>query len=154
MRRFAGNGSAPVGADKTMFNLHAATTVRPRINFLTLGCAATPADLAGLFHVQRTTTKGTGGTEVTAVPCSHPGELASLATYTPGEGVAFGAEPTYTAGAIFLAIPLHQRNTFSWYCNAPGQEFVAPATANNGIGVKASTNGGTAIHMTSVLWLE
>jgi hypothetical protein len=47
-------------------------------------------------------------------------------------------EPTFTAAAILLNIPLNQRATFRWVA-APGGELVMPATAANGFGIETDT---------------
>jgi hypothetical protein len=63
-------------------------------------------------------------------------------------------EPTYTAGAILLNIPLNQRATFRWVA-APGGELVFPATASNGAGIETDTiSTGTPVITATVHVLE
>jgi hypothetical protein len=106
------------------------TTMQPYIFFLDLGSAATPADNALTFAVQRCTALGTS-TSFTPPPTS-PVNIPSNATV----GITCTAEPTYTAGKVLLQIAINQRSTHPIYFNedAPLQ---MPATANNGLGIYA-----------------
>jgi hypothetical protein len=132
-RRYTGNGSAASGANKTCLNLISASTIRPALYDIVIGCVATPADSSVKWHVQRTTAVGTEGSGFTPVALD-PGDPSSLADYA----VAHSSEPTYTANAVLLQISMNQRNTFRWVA-APGGELIAPATANNGLGCKTSS---------------
>jgi hypothetical protein len=105
---------------------------RGRIYDLIMGSEATPADAALLWTVQRYTAAGTN-TAVTPQKLD-PADAAFL-----GEaGENHTVEPTYTAGAIVLNIPLNQRATFRWVA-APGGELVYPATTANGFGIQTDT---------------
>lgn len=148
-RKYSGNGAAAVGTNKTILTLISATTVRPKLYDLVIGCGATPADLATIFHLERFTAAGTEGSGFTPLAID-PGDPASLADY--GVGV-FAAEPTYTGSAVLLKLSLNQRATFRWVA-APGSEFVAPASAANGLGLQAQSSGGTATHEVSMLHEE
>ena len=148
-KRYTGNANVAVGTDKTILTLISATTVRPRLVDVLIACGATPADLATLFYLQRFTAAGTEGSGLVPAPLD-PDDPAALADF--GVGV-FGAEPTYTAAKILLAIALNQRATFRWVAS-PGFELVAPATAANGIGCKSSASGGTAAHAVTMLFEE
>ena len=148
-KRYAGNANVAVGTDKTLLTMISAATVRPRLVDVLVGCAATPADLATLFYLQRFTAPGTEGSGLVPAPLD-PDDPAALADF--GVGV-FAAEPTYTAATILLSIALNQRATFRWVA-APGCELVAPATADNGIGCKSSASGGTAAHAVSMIFEE
>lgn len=149
-RRYSGQGAAAVGTDKTILTLFGATTIRPRIYDVIIGCGATPADLATKFLLNRLTALGTEGSGFTPVALD-PGDPASLADCGVG---TFSVEPTYTASAIVLGvISLNQRATFRWVAS-PGGELVIPATANNGIGLKTNASGGTAVHEGLFHWEE
>ena len=155
-RTYPGQGQDDVHAtdDKSLWNLHATTATRPSLAHILIGCSATPAESAADFEVRRTTTKGTGGTEVTAVKALDPSEPASVGSYTPA---AFSVEPTYTVGngELLYDWPMYQRNTVVWYANSEKFEFKCPATASNGIGLRSiESNAGTAIHRSSFLWRE
>jgi hypothetical protein len=107
---------------------------RIKIYDLDFGSEATPADVAILWQLQRSTTAGTWSTAVTV------GQSTST------------TDPTLTANALPLTIPLNQRASFRWVA-APGSEIVIPATASNGIAVRTPTlNGGTpAISITALI---
>src|SRR5690348_2288983 len=90
---------------------------RAKIYDVILGSEATPADAALLFTFRRCTAAGTN-TSVTPQPLD-PADFAT--EFDAGEN--HSAEPTYTAGAILLNIPLNQRATFRWVA-APGGELV------------------------------
>lgn len=149
MGRYSGVGAVVVGTDKTLLTLISATTVRPKLYDLVIGCGATPADLATIFHLERFTAVGTEGSGFTPLALD-PADPAALADY--GVGV-FAAEPTYTGGAVLMKLALNQRATFRFVA-APGSELVAPATANNGIGLQAQSSGGTASHDVTMLHEE
>ena len=59
-----------------------------------------------------------------------PADVAAVAT----AGVTHSAEPTYTAGGALTNQNINQRFKYRWVA-APGYEFMAPATAANGIGL-------------------
>lgn len=105
------------------------------------GSEATPADNAFRYIVQRCTALGTS----TAVT-SQPLDPADAATESDA-GENHTIEPTYTAGAILLAVGLNQRATFRWVAS-PGGELVYPATASNGLGVQTPTSSAVAITST------
>jgi len=148
-RRYSGNGAAAVGTNKTILTLISATTIRPKLYDLLVASGATPADLATIFHLERFTAVGTEGSGFTPLALD-AGDPASLADY--GVGV-FSVEPTYTANAVLVKLALNQRATFRWVA-APGSELVAPASANNGIGLQAQSSGGTASHDATMLHEE
>lgn len=97
-----------------------------------IGSEATPADAALLWTFRRCTAAGTS-TSVTPLNL----DPASAATEADA-GENHTVEPTFTAGAILLNIPLNQRATFRWVA-APGGELVMPATAANGFGIETDT---------------
>ena len=131
-----------VGTDKTVLTLISATPIRPELIEFFLSCNATPADLSTLFHLERFTAVGTEGSGFTPHAID-PISPAADADY--GVGV-FSAEPTYTANAILWSKAFNQRNTLRWAAVAPGAGFIAPATANNGLGLQSQASGGTAGH--------
>lgn len=146
-RRFSIVGTAPVAsATKSLLALISSANSRPRIADILWGSSATPADNAIEWILQRFTAAGTG-TSVTPQGLD-PADPAGNAT---GKN-ALSAEPTYTAGAIMIDIPMNQRSTQRWVA-APGYEIVCPATAANGLGwqpVHASFTG----NVTSTIFFE
>jgi hypothetical protein len=124
---------------KTLLGLTATSGVRPRIADIMWGSAATPADNAIEWLLQRYTAAGTS-TSVTPTALD-PADPTATAT----AGQNHTVEPTYTSGAVLLDVPMNQRSTQRWVAS-PGYEFVCPATAANGAGwqpVHASFTGNT-----------
>ena len=123
----------------TTASLGSATSdvTRPRrlkVYDIMFGSEATPADAAILWTIQRCTAAGTS-TGVTPQNL----DLADATTeYDAGENHTI--EPTYTASAILLNVPLNQRATFRWVA-APGGELVmpAPAATASGFGIQTDT---------------
>lgn len=105
---------------------------RGKVYDVMFGSEATPADAAILWTMRRYTAAGTS-TAVTPVSLD-PADAAFLGQ----AGENHTVEPTYTAGAILLNIPLNQRATFRWVA-APGGEIVYPATTANGVGIETDT---------------
>ena len=105
---------------------------RCRVYDLMVGSEATPADAAILWTVRRCSAAGTS----TGVTPQNLDPASSTTEFDAGENHTI--EPTYTAGAIMLNIPLNQRATFRWVA-APGGEIVIPASASNGVGIETDT---------------
>jgi hypothetical protein len=130
MRRYSTYGhQAVTSPTDSVLGVTSAATIRPAIYDLILGSLATPADNAIQVLAQRYTAAGTGDS-VTPVALDS-GDPASLAASSVNHTV----EPTYTANAILLDIPLNQRSTQRWVAS-PGGELKMPATAANGIGIQ------------------
>ena len=120
-----------------------ADATRPRrgkIYDIMFGSEATPADNVFLWQLQRCTTAGTA-TGVTPQALD-PDDAATEADAAEIHTV----DPTLTAGAMLLTIPLNQRASYRWVA-APGGELVYPATASNGIAVRTPTS--TAVVVTA-----
>jgi hypothetical protein len=128
-----------------------ADATRPRraqVYDIILGSEATPADAGLLWTVRRCTAAGTS----TGVTPQNLDPADATTEYDAGENHTI--EPTYTAGAILLNIPLNQRATFRWVA-APGGELVFPATASNGAGIETDTiSTGTPVITATVHVLE
>lgn len=105
---------------------------RLRVYDFMCGSEATPADAAILWTVRRCSAAGTS----TSVTPQNLDPADATTEYDAGENHTI--EPTLTAAAILLNIPLNQRATFRWVA-APGGELVFPATAANGFGVETDT---------------
>ena len=125
---YSTDGNQAAAADTSILGLESASTIRPRLYFVTIGSAATPADQAYNMQVNRFTAPGTT-TGVTPRPLD-PVDVASKAT---GHENHTG-EPTKTAGLVLLSFGwnLTHGNPYRW--TAPeGGELIAPATASNGL---------------------
>ncbi len=105
---------------------------RLRVFDAIFGSEATPADAAILWTFQRCSAAGTS----TGVTPQNLDPASSTTEYDAGENHTI--EPTYTASAILLNVPLNQRATFRWVA-APGAEWVMPQTASNGFGIQTDT---------------
>ena len=110
-----------------------------------IGSEGTPADNIFLWVFQRCTTAGTATAVVPQPldPANSATELDAAENHT--------IEPTYTAAAFMMQLPLNQRATFRWQAN-PNGEFITPATASNGIGVQTPTS--TALAITAQLFVD
>jgi hypothetical protein len=145
-RRYSVSGTDTNTAATTQLELRSATTIRPKIYDLVLSSVATPADNAGEYFLQRTTT---GGTSTAVTPQAlDPGDPAALAA----GAVNHSAEPTYTSNAIMLRVSTNQRATFRWVA-APNGEIVLPAAAN-GVGILSNAIGGSAVAMDYMMHYE
>ena len=125
-----------------------ADATRPRrgkIYDLILGSEAAAADNPFLYTLQRCTAAGTS-TAVTPQPL----DPADAATESDA-GENHTVEPTYTANAILLNIPLNQRATFRWQQD-PAYGLVYPATAANGFGLQ--TDVGSTVLITATMHYE
>lgn len=130
MRPYAISGTRAVASPtQTLLSLISTAAIRPMIFEILFGSAATPADNALEWLLQRFTAAGTS-TAVTPQAID-PGDPAATAT----AGKNHTVEPTYTAGAVLLDIPLNQRSTQRWVASPRG-ELILPPTAANGLGLQ------------------
>lgn len=116
---------------------------RGKLFDLMFGSEATPADNVFLWQVQRCTTAGTA-TGVTPFALD-PADAATEADAAENHTV----DPTLTANAILLSIPLNQRASYRWVA-APGSELVYPATASNGLAIRTPTATAVVISATAL----
>ena len=147
MARYAVEMNRTASTSLSVGNITADAT-RPRrgkLFDLMFGSEATPADNVFLWQVQRCTTAGTA-TGITPSPL----DPADAATECDA-GENHTVDPTLTAGAILLSIPLNQRASYRWVA-APGSELVYPATASNGLAVRTPT--ATAVAVTGTVLFE
>lgn len=99
------------------------------------GTNGTPADNNLEVDVSRMTADGTG-TSATSLPLD-PADAAALSTCK----VNYTAEPTVTAASAIADLPTNQRASYRWVA-FPGGEIVWPATANNGLVIRAKSPSG------------
>jgi len=142
MAKFAADFQRTAGAAVSLGSIGAVSTTQARrgkIYDILFGSEAVPADAGLLWQFNRYTAAGTS-TAVTPQALD-PADAAFLGQ----AGENHTVEPTYTANAILLNVPLNQRATFRWVA-APGGELVYPATTANGIGVRTPTiSSGTPV---------
>lgn len=148
-RAYSVSGPSATGtANKTAAGIVGAT-VRPRIYEFTVGTKTDPntTDQQLEFAVQRFTAAGTS-TAFTPLPVD-PGDTASVTS----AGITHSAEPTYTAAGVLFGMTQNQRAVFRWVA-VPGMEFMAPATAANGIGIQNVAITATAIIRANLQFFE
>jgi len=149
MGRFAASGVCTAAAvPGTSVGLTQGTElIKPKIYDILMGCSGAPADAQITHQVSRSTVAGTGGTAVT------PEELdAGTANLAVQNGPT--TEPTYTAGAVLLQIPIHARGTFRWVARQGG-EFLIPQVVAAGIGhLKVAETSGTLAVDSCFHWEE
>lgn len=119
---------------------------RAKLYELDFGSEASPADNPFLWQVQRCTTAGTAGSTFVGVTLDPADSLAS----TIVGGVAHTVDPTVTANAFLLTIPLNQRATYQWRAN-PGSELLIPATASNGVAIRTPTSSAVSVTCTALI---
>jgi len=136
------------GTDLGIINLTGSASVRLYLYDLILGSDATPADAAGEFVVNRSTSVGTGGTALTEVKLD---PLTVNAATGAAVGGTFSAQPS--DGSDLLMIGLHQRATYRWVC-APGGELISTASANNGLFLRTVNHTGTPNINATMMWRE
>lgn len=146
-RKYSISGSDTNTAATTQMGLTSTAAIMPKIGFLSVGSAATPADNAWEFLLQRYTAAGTS-TAVTP-QALHPSDPAATAS----AGVNHSVEPTYTSGAILLRIAGNQRTPFVFYA-MPGWEPHLPPAAANGVGLFSNAIGGSAVAMSYTIHYE
>lgn len=130
-RRYSifGQRACAAAAPQHIINLTATAAVRPFIYDILIGSSATPADNAILWQAQRNTASGTGTTS-TAPTAIDSGDPAITTTSTQNHTT----DPTTTANTVLWYLALNQRASHRWIAD-PNGTLIAPATANNGIGL-------------------
>lgn len=137
-RAFAitGEENAVTGSYTTILDTVAATTVRPALSDVMLGCGSSVADQMLTYAIMRFTATPT----VTAVTPTPLDSNTPAAVSTAGENAS--AEGTYTAASELEEMDFFMRATIRWVAS-PGSELIAPATASNGIGIRIKSAGYT-----------
>lgn len=137
---------AAASATKTLIGVIATTAARPAVFDIVIGSSITPADQAALYALTRFTTTGTNSA-FTPLPT----DASAVASVSIG-GVAHSAEPGYGATDL-LQIPLNLRASFRYVCS-PGYEYVAPATAAFGLGLRLVSATASITETGTVLFFE
>ena len=146
-RLYSDQGDQAVGTLLTLWTLQSATTIKPEIQDMNVGCGVAPADAATRFNVYRFTSDDGTGTTGTEEP-NDPDDPASLALIQTNHS----GEPS-TKGGILLEIPLHQRATFR-HVMAPGRGWKINNVATEGLGFQSAAATATAEHRSSLTWEE
>ena len=139
MPKYAVEGNAATSTTlSTVAAFNARTTTqlrRLKHYFVSIGFPGTPGDIEIEMIGQRYTADGTPSA-VTPTPLD-PADAAACGIGSEDNSV----EPTYTAGEIWLSLPVHQRNTLVYY--APEAPFITPAADEDGLGWQADASSGT-----------
>lgn len=106
------------------------TPRRGKLYDVAWGVNGTPVDSAIEIDVSRMTVDGTA-TAATPLPLD-PADAAALTT----SKVNYTSEPTVTATSALLDLPSNVRASYRWVA-FPGGELVWPATAANGLVIRA-----------------
>lgn len=140
------NGVA-CGSDLPIVNLTGSATIRVKLYEWLLGFSGSPADVATLLMLERTTDAGTGGTSLT-INKLDPLTVAATATAKKG---TYGVVPTDSDELQTIAI--NQRATHRWIARE-GKEFISTASANNGIMLNSESSGATPAASLHLAWYE
>jgi hypothetical protein len=151
MAKYAITGSQATvsGSYKTVLDVFATTGAlrRGKVYDVLIGTNGTPADNYLQWDISRMTADGTG-TAVTPQALD-PADVAALATAKNN----YSAEPTITAGSSLFNVGVNQRASYRWVA-APGSELLFPATANNGLALRALSGGYTGSATGDVMYEE
>lgn len=150
MRGYSLSGPSATGtANKTAVAVGSTTAVRPRVYEFSIGLTTAPntTDQQLDWAIGRFTAAGTAGSTPTPNPVD-PGDVAAVAS----GAITHSAEPTYAA-TYLMENAINQRGMFRWVA-VPGYEFIAPATAANGIGLKNVAIAATAVVLGNLMFME
>jgi hypothetical protein len=136
---------AAASAAASVGNVNVTATLRRlKIYDIVIGHeAAGDSPFAWLF--QRTSANGTR----TAVTPTTLNSADGTSSFAAGEN--HSSEPTYTAGANLLRIPLNQRATFRWVASKPDARIVVPAVLDAGVGAKTPLAGAVGVSTTLMI---
>lgn len=146
-----GGPSAAGQSNKTMAAVIGSSAIRAQLVAVCFGLPTNPnaTDFYMTMAIAKCTAAGTAGSNP-APAALDSGDPAAVCT----GAITHSAEPTY-ASVLLLEVPMNQRSTYRWEA-ADGREFIAPATANNGVGcyLKASGLGSNIQPNASVIFRE
>jgi hypothetical protein len=149
MPAYTATARAAVANPRTIGRIgHDATAVqRGCLNRMTISVSGTPADNAIIWTLQRCTTTGTmtGVTPATRDTADGAADLIASENAT--------AEPTYTASTEMFDNAINQRATLIVVYD-DRNEIIIPATANNGLGLKATHASFTGNSEVTFTWTE
>lgn len=145
MAKFSGtngsSGQAITTTYKTLLQVYASSGTqalrRGKIYDLLVGTNGTPADNYMQWDVSRCTASSTAAT----VGALNPLDTAD-ASAAALLGINCTGEPTITSSSNVFNVGVNQRASYRWVA-APGGELVYPATAQNGLAVRALSGGYT-----------
>lgn len=135
------------GSDLPIINVTGGTGVRIGVSHLIIGHSGSPADIATLYTLVRTTDAGTGGTALTEIKTD---PLTATPTGAAVKGT-YSADPTDSDEVIRLA--LNQRATHQIIL-PDGEEVLSLAASANGLMWLSVSSGGTPQCDLTFKWKE
>ncbi len=134
---------------QNLVGLNCPTSVprRGKLYDILVGTNAAPADNFLEFDISRVTTSSTS-TLLTGLPL----DPADAASTTVGTVNSTGASPTVGNPGLWY-LGMNQRASYRWVC-APGSEIVWPATASNGLSLRARSGAYTGTCTATLMYQE
>lgn len=147
MAKYSVNAGVAAGTDLPIINCTGSAAIRLRVYEFVVGSVASPADVATKLMFERTTDAGTGGSALTV---NKVDPLTVTATGTARSGT-FATPPTDTDE--LLRFSFNQRATHR-FISRETCEFVASASAANGIMANSESSTGTPTIDLTMFWEE
>ena len=124
---------------KTLVSVFATTGAlrRGKVNMIQVGTDGTAANNSMVWDVSRMTADGTG-TAVTPLQLD-PADVVALGTSKAN----YTAEPTVTANSDVWNVAINQQLSYVWQAVPDRGELIYPATANNGLVLRAKSGAYT-----------
>lgn len=136
-----------VGSDLPIINLTGSAAIRILLKYLLVSFSGSPADVATLFMLERTTDAGTGGSALTETK-TDPLTVTQTAAAVSG---TFSAAPTDSDELLGFA--LNQRSVKEFYL-PDGEEQISVASSANGLMLNSESSGGTPTCRATMKWRE
>jgi hypothetical protein len=108
----------------------------------------TPADLAGLYTVERLSDVGSGGSAVTAGKLDEEDRAAQAVTREND-----GTTGTFTSNEVMIEVAVNHRGTYRWVA-PPGGEWVGPSTTTDGFAGRSLHTSGRTDFRIGFYWIE
>lgn len=108
----------------------------------------TPADLAGLYTVERLSNVGSGGSAVTAGKLDEEDRAAQAVTREND-----GTTGTFTSNEVMIEVAVNHRGTYRWVA-PPGGEWVGPSTTTDGFAGRSLHASGRTDFRIGFYWIE
>lgn len=138
--QLAGTEQNMSSAYKTLVNVYATSGSlrRGKVNMFAVGTDGAAANNSMVFDISRMTAEGTA-TTVTPNPLD-PADVACLATSKANHT----AEPTVTASSSLFNDGINQQLSYVWQAVPDRGELIYPATASNGLVLRAKSGAYTS----------
>lgn len=144
---YGATAGVAVGSDLPIINITGGTTIQVCLKHVLISFSGSPADVATLFMIERTTDAGTGGSALTE------GKGNPLSVTPTGAAVAGTFSGAPTDSDELFGFSVNQRSVKEIYFN-DGEELKTVASAANGIMLNSESSGGTPTCRTTMRWEE